>query len=273
MDVPNLEPNTTRFATTRSVIHCQQTANFKWESITIPSILIPITSTGSLAVIFLDALVVVALQQKRELKKTCTVMLFSMAIADLLVGAISMPLIIALDTIIARQVCFSGFRTLYLATEFCEFILVWSSLYHLTVIAWERYVAIRKWMHYKVIVTRDRMRKFAFMAWLLAVFATSPLFVIVVGVHHKTKRIWHIVESVAGTLCLVAIGYFYIMIYLGVRRRKIAAISQVTALVQAKHEIKVTKTAGLITVALMLSFAPLLVISATKDLFPVLSRS
>ena len=96
-------------------------------------------------------------------------MLFSMAIADLLVGATSMPLNFALDTIISRQVCYSGFHTLYLATELCEFTLVWSSLCHLTVIAWERYVAIRKWMHYKVIVTKDRMRKLAIMAWLLAV--------------------------------------------------------------------------------------------------------
>ena len=94
----------------------------------------------------------------------------------------------------------------------------------------------------------------------------------VVGVHHNIKRIWHIGESVAGTLCLVAIGYFYIMIYHGVRRCKMAAISQATALVRAKQEIKVTKRAGLITVALTLSFAPLLVIGATKDLFPVLSR-
>ena len=236
MDVSNLEPNTNRFATTRSVIYCRQTANLKWKSITILSFLIPISSISSLAVIFLNALVVVALQQKRELKKTCTVMLFSMAIADLLVGATSMPLNIALDTIISRQVCYSGF---HIATELCEFTLVWSSLYHLTVIAWERYVAIRKWMHCKVIVTKDRMRKLAIMAWLLAVFATSPLIVMtVVGVHHKIKRIWHIGESVAGTICLVAIGYFYIMIYHGVRRCKMAAISQATALVRAKQEIK-----------------------------------
>ena len=273
MAVTNSDPNTTRLVNARSVIHCPQTSNFKWDlnETPIPLILFPITSIASVAVILLNALVVLALQQKTELKKTSTVLLSSMAIADLLVGAISMPLNVAIDILIASQVFYSGFCTLRLATQFSEYTFIWSSLYHLTFIAWERYVAIRKWIDYKVIVTRGRMKNLAIMAWLLAAFATSPhLVMILVGVKHTIQEIWHIGESVVGASCLTAIGYFYIMIYLGVRKRKIAAISKVTALVKAKQEIKVAETIGLITAALILSFVPVIVVGAWPDLFQVL---
>ena len=271
MAVTNSEPNTTRFVNTRSVIHCPETSNFKWDlkETTIPAILFPIISIASLAVILLNALVVLALQRKRELKKTSSVLLSSMAIADLLVGAISMPLNVAIVLLMTRQVFYLGFCTLHLATQFSMFTFIWSSLYHLTFIAWERYVAIRKWINYKVIVTRDRMKKLAIMAWLLAACTSfPPLVVLVVGVDQKIKGIWHIGESVVATSCLAAIGYFYIMVYLGVRKRKISEFTKVNALVKAKQEIKVAKTAGLITAALILSFVPMIVIGASPDLFP-----
>ena len=106
-------------------------------------------------------------------------------------------------------------------------------------------MAIRKWIDYKVIVTRDRMKNLAIIAWLLAVFATSPhIVMIVVGVNQNIQKIWHVGESVVGASCITAIGYFYIMIYLGVRKRKIEAISKVIALVKAEQEIKVAKTIG-----------------------------
>ena len=240
----------------------------------LPSIVIPVTIIAALAVIFLNALVVIAFQQKRELKKTSTILLSSMAITDLLVGAISMPLNLAANIIISHQLFYSGFCTLRLATEFTMFTLILSCLYHLTFIAWERYVAIRKWIDYKVTVTRGRIKKLVIMAWLLAAFTSfPPLVMLAVGVDQNIKEIWHIGESVVAASCLAAIGYFYIMVYLGVRKRKIAEISQVIALVKAKQEIKVAKTTGLITVTLILSFVPVIVIGALPDVFPVLRTS
>ena len=212
-----------------------------------------------------------SLSEKERAEKTSTILLSSMAIADLLVGAISMPLNIAANILISHRLLYSGFCTLRIATEFSMFTFILSSLYHLTFIAWERYVAIRKWIDYKVTVTRDRMKKLVIMAWMLAVFTSfPPLLMLVVGVDQKIKEIWHIGESVVGGSCLTATGYFYIMVYLGVRKRKITQISQVTALVKAKQEIKVAKTTGLITASLILSFVAAIVIGALPDVFPVL---
>ena len=197
-----------------------------------------------------------------------------MAITDLLMGAISMPLTVATDVFIILQVYYSGFCTLHLANECSMFTFILSSLYHLTFIAWERFVAIRKWIDYKVIVTRGRMKTLAIVAWLLAAFTSFPPFVmIVVAVDQNIKEAWYISETVVATLCLKIIGYFYIMVYLGVRKRKINEISQVTALAKAKQESKVAMTTGLIAFALILSFVPGIVLGALGVIFPVLLTS
>ena len=210
---------------TRLVIRCPQASNFTWDldETTLPSIVIPITLIAALAVIILNALVVLAFQKKRELKKTSTILLSSMAIADLLVGAISMPLNIAANILINHRLLYSGFCTLRIATEFSMFTFILSSLYHLTFIAWERYVAIRKWIDYQVIVTKELIKTLAILAWLLAAFTSFP--------------------------------------------PKITEISQVSALVQAKQEIKVAKTTGLITAALILSFVPVIVVGGFSQFF------
>ena len=46
----------------------------------------------------------------------------------------------------------------------------WSSVIHLTLIAWERYVAVQKRIEYKSIVTKSRLNKFTIIAWVSATF-------------------------------------------------------------------------------------------------------
>ena len=48
----------------------------------------------------------------------------------------------------------------------CTVFLTICSFFHLTMIGWERYVAIRKWIDYKVMVT-----------WVLAIVTVSPHFI------------------------------------------------------------------------------------------------
>ena len=135
-------------------------------------------------------------------------------------------------------------------------------------------MAIRKSIDYKVIITRGRIKKLSIVAWLLAAFATfPPLAMIALGVDQNIKEAWYTGEGVVGAVCLTTIGYFYIMVYLGVRKREINEISQVTALVKAKLESKVARTCGLITAALILSFVPVIVLGALREIFPVLRAS
>ena len=264
---------------TRSVIQCPQSPNFRWDldHTTFFWILATFTSIASLATIILNALVIIAVNQKRELKKTSTLLLCSLAVADLLVGAIPMPLSVAADVLIIRgsiHVSRSGFCALRMATEFFMFSLIWPSLYHLTLIAWERYVVVQKLMSCRVIVTKTRLKKLAIAAWMLGAFTSFPPNIMgAAGVDYKIKNVWHIGESILGTACLIIIGYFYIVIYFGVRKHNINGISQVNVLIKAKQESKLALTTALITGALILSFVPMIVLGGLVQVFPVLGRN
>ena len=58
--------------------------------------------------------------------------------------------------------------TLDEVTSLSTFTLTFCSLFHLALVAWERYVVIRKWREYRVTVTKGRLKKLATIAWILA---------------------------------------------------------------------------------------------------------
>ena len=247
---------------TRSVFFCPQLPHLTWDlnNTTFPWILVVIISIASPVTILLNSLIIVTVKRRKELQKPVNILLSSLAVADLLTGAISMPLTATVDILILRQVSFQNVCTLEsAASKPISIFLCFSSLYQLTAIAWERYMAIQKTIRYKVIVTKGLLKKLAIVAWLIALFTQAPVFVMaVVPVDPTLVQIRHFIASLLTLACLIAIAYFYIMVYLGVRNRKIDAISQVTALMQAKLESKVAKTTGMLTAALIFSFLPLI---------------
>ena len=89
-----------------------------------------------------------------------------MAVADLLVGAV--------DIAIIRQVPFDRVCLLDVINVCLMHTFSWASLYHLTVVTWERYVAIRKWMDYKVNITKSKLKRLTIIAWFLAVLTFLP---------------------------------------------------------------------------------------------------
>ena len=228
-----------------------------------------IISIASPVTILLNSFIIVAVKRRKELQKPVNILLSSLAIADLLTGAISMPLTVAVDILILRQVSFEHVCTLEsVASKPMSIFLGFSSLYQLTAIAWERYTAIQKTMRYKVVVTKSLLKKLAIVAWLIAVFAQTPAFVMaVVPVDPMLVQIRHVIASIVTLACLIAIVYFYTMVYLGVRKRKIDAISQVTALMQAKLESKVARTTAMLTAALIFSFLPLIGLGTLGKVF------
>ena len=57
--------------------------------------------------------------------------------------------------------------------------------------------------------------------------------------------------SIVALICLIAITYFYFMMYLGMRKRKINGISPVSALIKLKS--KIARTTASQTAALICS--------------------
>jgi len=64
---------------------------------------------------------------------------------------------------------------------------------------------------------------------------------------YKYRMIVSLVGVIPGAVSIILIGYFYILVYLGVRKRNVAAITEVRSLITAKRAAKVAKTTAIRT--------------------------
>ena len=263
MDV-NESETVNQTGATRSEFYCWYFPSFTWElgETTLPWVIFSITVVACPVTVLLNVLEIAAIRTKKQLQRVSTVLLCSMAVADVLVGAVAMPLTAAVDLLIAHQTWLDNVCILDFVGIIVMYCACWASLSHLTVIAWERYVAIRKWRDYKTMVTRSRIKKLAIFAWLFSIFVASPYIMAGAGVDadivDKTLTLFTILS---GGPAIIVIVCFYLMVYLGVRKRKMDKIVQVSTLVKAKLEVNVAKTTGVITGTLIFFF--LLPVAAT----------
>ena len=264
---------------TRSVFFCPKFPRFTWDlnNTTILWILVVMIPIASAVTILLNFLVIVAIKRRKELQKPVNVLFSSLATADLLAGAISMPLSATVDILILRQFSRQQICTLNSLLNKPMIIFVCSaSVYHLTAIAWERYVAIQKFIDYKVIVTKGLLQKLSIAAWLLAAF--TPVFTLtkaVVETDHEGVQMRRVYGglSIVALICLIAIVYFYIMVYLGIRKRKIKEISRVNVLIKTRMESNIARTTSLLTGALICSFLPATGVTLLGNVYPVFATN
>ena len=257
-----------------SVLFCPLASDFAGylHDTILPGILIAIASIASAITMLLNTLVIIAVSQRNELQKNSNILLSSLAVADLLRGVLFIPVLsVTAIFLLDAQVSLDHLCTLHIIIANLMAFLVFSSLYHLTAVAWERYIAIRKWVEYKVIVTRKYLKNLAIFAWLSAIVTTIPLLTMeLAGLDIKVLKAWILVANVCGAVTFLAIVYFYIMVYLGVRKRKTSEISQVTSLVQAKLQSKVAMTTGLMTITLLFTTVLAGFLFSLRVLFPTL---
>ena len=224
---------------------------------------------SSSIIILLNAIVIIVFKHRKELQKNSHILMSSLAAADLLIGVIFIPIWVIIALMITGQVSIERVCALLVINHNLMTCSLFSSLYHLTAIAWERYVAIRKWVDYKIIVTKSRLRNLAILSWLAAIVITFPnLIMLRLDVDIKVRKTWILVGNVCGATTFLLIVYFYIMVCLGIRKRKISDFSRVTALVQAKLQSKVTKTTALITAALFLTIIVAGFLFSLRIIFP-----
>ena len=220
-------------------------------------------------IILLNAIVIIVFKHRKELQKNSHILLSSLAAADLLIGVTFIPIRVVVDLVSTGQVSIERVCALLVINKNLMACLLFSSLYHLTAIAWERYVAVRKWVDYKIIVTKSRLQNLAILAWLAAIVITFPVLIMeLMGISIKVLKTWILVGNVCGATTFLLIVYFYIMVCLGIRKRKTSDFSQVTALVQAKLQFKVTKTTALITAALFFTIIVAGVLFSLRIIFP-----
>ena len=243
-----------------------ETAAF-YVSITTKSIASPLT-------VLLNVLIIVAVWRRRALQKNSNILLTSMAVADLLVGAVSMPLTIASDILLLREKLSLKICKIAGANQIVLYSAVSSSFYHLTFIAWERYVAIVKWTNYKNIITKTRLKICAVVAWVLAAITAILVPILsVVEVDQGVIVALSIFSASKTVLCVAIIGYCYITLYLYVRKRKNNEINKVSARANAKLEKSIAKATGTVTAVLLVSYVPSIIALLLGDAVPVLRTS
>ena len=261
---------------TRSVFYCWYFPSFTWElgETTLPWVVFSITVVASPVTILLNVLEIVAVRTKKQLQRVSTVLLCSMAVADVLVGAVAMPLTAAVDLLIAHQTWLDNVCLLDFVGITVAYCASWTALSHLTVIAWDRYVAIRKWKDYKKIITRRRVKKLAILTWLCPIFVATPYIMAGAGVDGEVvEKILTLLTILTGGPAIIVIICLYFMVYLEVRKRKTNEIVHVSALIKARLEAKVAMTTGVITGALIFFFLVPVAATSLEQFFPVFRKS
>ena len=130
------------------------------------------------------------------------ILLSSMAVADLLIGGIAVPLSAIVALLLPyRIVAVQLFCLMDLVPLMLMFGLSFCSLIHLTMIAWERYIAIRKWSDYKSKVSKIRLKKMAILAWVTLFVCEFCLFVVmpIAVAKDETAQALAVTILVAGT--------------------------------------------------------------------------
>ena len=236
-------------------------------------IVIGLVSLTSPTIVILNALAIIALRLRKELQRLSNVLLLGIATSDLLIGAICMPLSAVVDSFVARQTLPENVCLLHLVTIILMYMCFWNSVLHLTLIAWERHVAIKKWMDYKRIVTGSRLNTLAIIAWVSAIFMVVPDIILLTVVNEDDRldfaEAWFIVNAILAVCAMVVIVYFYVMVYLGVRKHKLSEVRQVTSLISAKLEKKVAKMTAMVTAVLIISFMPVIGVVVLGGVFPI----
>ena len=259
-----------------SVYSCPHEPVYTWILTETAAFYVTITtkSIASPFAVLLNLLIIVTVRNRRALQKNSNILLTSMAVADLLVGAVSMPLTIALDILLLREKLSLKICKIAGANQIVLYSAVSSSFYHLTFIAWERYVAIVKWTNYKNIITKTRLKICAVVAWVLAAIAAIVVSILSVAeVDQKVIAGLSIFSASKTVLCVAIIGYCYITLYLYVRKRKYNEINQVSARANAKLEKSIAKATGTVTAALLVSYVPSIIALFLGDAVPFLRTS
>ena len=257
----------------RSVFFCPSTPHLIWDlkQTTFLQLAIAITTVVCPFTILLNILVIVAVKKIRELQTNSNILIASLAVTDLSVGAVSMPLTITLDALILRATVSEDI--ICTINEISGFVLYTAcgvSLLHLTLIAWERYVAIVKCMEYKVIVTKGRVKRYAGIAWISALVIKALYGALgVVHVRYQVLLVVDVIYSLIWLICFSLMVYFYRMVYIEMRKRNRNQISQVSALIKARIESKIAYTVFLLTVAVFIASVPAVVFSIVVTFSPI----
>ena len=223
-----------------------------------------------------NSLVCAAIWRFRALRTVSNMVIFSLALADLLMTAVFMYRIIHLSSGEELHAACHAFSEIAF-NDICVIIL------HLTVISVDRFIAIKFPLRYKTLVTRQRMKTTLAFVWLLPLVGTVVFphllpkeayedfidyydsFHMCISFHHhdfqNNSKIFSaiiIILYIALPCIVTLIGYVYIIKVSRDQQLRLENQAQLERETMRKVEIKVAVTYGIIIGAFMICFLPLL---------------
>ena len=255
---------------TKAVFFCPQFPLFVWdlENEVSLQLVIAITAIAAPFTTFLNTLVIVTIQKTRELQTNSSILISSLAITDLFVGAVSTPLIITVDALILQgTVSESTVCNINESAAFVLYIAYSASYMHLILMGWERYVAIAKPMKYKALVRKGRIKRYSGIVWITVVTAFVLLTTLqAIALPHEFLLVLYLLQGVLWLISFMALVYFYSMVYSKARKQSRSQISQITAKIQSR----IAFTAFLLTAAVLIFSLPIPAVIATVQFWPIL---
>ena len=208
--------------------------------------LVAITSVISIAVlptIFMNTLIIIAMATRHQLRAPSNQLLASMAGTDLFTGLIVQP--VAIAVLVKRLLGDGPFCTLEIVYAEVSLAAVFASLSHLVLISIDRYIAVKKPLRYRHIVTKRRIKFGVILAWSV-IFCSRAQDLAVFVIDSETKLNFYVkvrtmMLSVIILLHIAAIGYTYGYIFLESSRQKKRLKSEQLSHEEAEQVKKITR--------------------------------
>ena len=213
----------------------------------------------------MNVLVIMAVKTRTRLQSKYNILLACLAGTDLLAGAASQPSFIAAQIFVMKGVSLTEYCRYLRETHVIFWIPIRASLFHLSLISIERFVAIKYTFRYLTIVTGFNLKMAVFSSWVIA---SSPA--IVQTLSEDFEIIIKVVGFISVCLNILVILYCHLSVYFVTRRHekqiKCEQVSPQAAADFAKEK-KALKTTRIIIMALLMCFIPMIVYNLLLNVF------
>ena len=201
--------NTTQATRKSNFCHPWASINFDVAPTVVPfvvnatfNVLLAVSTTA------LNLLVLSAIRRNKSLRFASKILLTSLVLTDLGAGVLAQPqfvtILIAKATN-SRAVTCQLVRSFSLSISFLASVSLWT----MTIMSIDRYIALFFWLRYSGIVTTRRVCKILVLSWVCSLFFASTL--------EWNRSLYFSILPCCLSTCLVIISCAYIKIYRGLR--------------------------------------------------------
>ena len=196
--------------TNKSSYLCNKTINSKILDAHTPSnrwIFIGLTAPLTLVTVILNIMLIVRISKRKQHRIFTRTFLTSNAVADFCVGSIIMPFSIYGRFYDIREIF--GNQACNVANS-CDVMFTSTSMLHFTVLAFERFIAIRFPFSYKTICGRKTLIPLLIVCWIVP--ATISFGLIVPNLNSKGVEILDDCATEQAKLCVLLVNIFYAVV-------------------------------------------------------------